>query len=558
MLAIITIITLLFVWLFSFLVPKGITGGALPPTILQHKIQKQYRRYKLPKSPRTFDDFCKPKKFKLQPPQEFIADYMAPGKPAMNLLGFHKIGAGKTCAAITAAKRWLKYGKPTIVMPASLLPGFRNELRGPCGGYLTSAEYKELGGPRDRHRALIAQSNKLMDEHYNILSYNKFATNPPKTTPLLIIDEVQNINNVSGTYYKLFHKYITARPDMKVIVFSATPIFDKPEELVSLLRLLRQDIDRDLITEPITAEKELILCNALSGLISYYSGAPAFTFPRINLYTDICKMSKFQTKWYQAEVEAEIKRSGKLKLSSIEDNFYTKSRSRSNIVFPRGLSGTDGLPKMTLSKIKELRKYSCKFAKLVKRLKHGQLSFVYTSFVSFGGIKTIKHCLQMNAFKDFSKHGPGPKRFAIWTGSQSSKEKDLIRATYNSDANDDASQLQIIIGSPAMKEGVSLFRTRQVHVMEPYWNHSRLAQIYGRAVRFCSHKSLPSRQRYVDIYLYVAVANWSKLRKYVPGILPEESIDMYILSIADNKQQSSGRIIDIMTESAVDRLLNQN
>ena len=61
-----------------------------------------------------------------------------------------------------------------------------------------------------------------------------------------------------------------------------------------------------------------------------------------------------------------------------------------------------------------------------------------------------------------------------------------------------------MLGSPSIKEGVSLLRVQQVHMMEPYWNMSRMLQIMGRAVRFCSHKDVPKNKRIVKIYLYLA------------------------------------------------------
>lgn len=53
-------------------------------------------------------------------------------------------------------------------------------------------------------------------------------------------------------------------------------------------------------------------------------------------------------------------------------------------------------------------------------------------------------------------------------------------------------------------EGISLRNVRAVHIMEPYWNDVRLAQVKGRAIRICSHFDLPLEERNVDIYTYIA------------------------------------------------------
>ena len=55
---------------------------------------------------------------------------------------------------------------------------------------------------------------------------------------------------------------------------------------------------------------------------------------------------------------------------------------------------------------------------------------------------------------------------------------------------------------PAIKEGVSLLRVKYVHIIEPYWNLSRLEQVIGRAVRFCSHKDVEEDKRIVKVYIY--------------------------------------------------------
>ena len=81
--------------------------------------------------------------------------------------------------------------------------------------------------------------------------------------------------------------------------------------------------------------------------------------------------------------------------------------------------------------------------------------------------------------------------------------------------------------------------------MEPYWNLSRLDQVIGRAVRFCSHKDVPSYDRLVKIYIYIAYHPDDKM-----------TIDKYILSMAENKSQIISYFEKALKESAVDCNLN--
>jgi hypothetical protein len=536
---------------------RVITGGS---GSIQDKVAIEYKSLKLPRKTMSFDDFCFPSKFKLQNPQKFIGEYMS-RNDVMNLLGFHRIGAGKTCAAITAAEKYTGgSGKPLVLMPASLVPGFYNELRSPCAGttYISIEDRNELAGlspGTKKYKEIVQKSNILIDEKYDIMSYNRFITADKSKLdpPLMIIDEVQNINNPSGVVYKMAKRFIDTKPHMRLLVLSATPIFDHVGEFVHLLRLMRQNVPDNITDDPSQLRK------AVNGLVSYYAGAPTYTFPTTTIHYKICKMSQFQSRWYKSEVQAEQIRTGTINLRAINNSFYIKSRAKSNIVFPKGLSGTDGLPKLSKAKIlSSLSTYSTKFCKLIKMLKKGQLAFVYTNFTSFGGIKSVLKCLRVFGFTNYSSGSSG-RRYALWTGEQTPREKDAIRSIFNSSANNDGSQIQFIIGSPAIKEGVSLLRVREVHILEPYWNHSRLEQIYGRAVRFCSHKSLPRAQRTVDIYIYIAITSDSKIKMNGKDrdITPLESIDAYQIQLANQKREEVNKVLDIVIESAVDKKLNQ-
>jgi hypothetical protein len=273
-------------------------------------------------------------------------------------------------------------------------------------------------------------------------------------------------------------------------------------------------------------------------------------------------MSQFQAKWYKEMVEAEKRGKTQVRIHEVPNDFYIKSRQRSNVVFPRGLGGASGLAALTPTLIKgSLDTYSAKFARLIRKLRRGHLAFVYTAFVEYGGIRALTKVLQTYGYQDMEVAGPGRRRYAIWSGQQTLRTKDTIRATFNDPSNDDGSKIQVVIGSPAIREGVSLLRVRQVHVLEAYWNFSRLAQIFGRAVRYCSHKSLPRADRHVDIYIYAAVVGARVPRVHfgdpINTIGVDKSVDLYMLDMASRKAATTAPIITALMDAAVDRPLNQ-
>jgi SNF2 family DNA or RNA helicase len=52
-------------------------------------------------------------------------------------------------------------------------------------------------------------------------------------------------------------------------------------------------------------------------------------------------------------------------------------------------------------------------------------------------------------------------------------------------------RLCIFMGTKAA-EGITLKKVRNVYIMEPYWNPSRIEQVIGRAIRIGSHAKLDS------------------------------------------------------------------
>jgi len=81
--------------------------------------------------------------------------------------------------------------------------------------------------------------------------------------------------------------------------------------------------------------------------------------------------------------------------------------------------------------------------------------------------------------------------------------KTLVDAGWKN--NDFGDLCRVFCITSAGAEGLSLKNIRAVHIMEPYWNDVRMAQVKGRAVRICSHAELPPEERTVDIFTYVTV-----------------------------------------------------
>jgi hypothetical protein len=541
----------------------------------QSKIKEIFREYKIKNKKLSLKDFCYPKKFTFQLPQLFVAEYLNPKTPYKGILLYHKIGAGKTCAGIQIAEKWKEHKKIILVAPASLIGNFYKELRSECTGniYISKEERKTLSSlepSSTKATEIISTVNERIHKYYEIYSYHKFvdlldSKKINMKNKLLIIDEVHNIVRESGTFYDTFKKAIDNSPDsFRIVIMSATPIFDKPSELGLTINLLKpreklpgpEEFNKTYMNREQTEDgiiyklkNEDKLSKLLQGYISYYQGAPAFVFPKINIKYVKCTMNKFQSDAYKSYVEQEkqglfLQSTDILKLPN---SFMLGGRIISNVAYPnrkfneKGLDSFDG----HYLKLDNLKKFSIKFYKILKKVERCNAPvFFYSGFKEYGGIEDFKRVLEYHGYSNFLDHDKGKKRYAIWSGDENTIEKDLIRDVINSKENADGSKIKIILGSPAIKEGVSLLRIRQVHILEPYWNMSRLEQVIGRAVRFCSHKDLPRDERMVNIYIYLAIDSSSEM-----------SIDQQILSLALRKKMLTEQFETVLKKSSIDYYL---
>lgn len=102
-------------------------------------------------------------------------------------------------------------------------------------------------------------------------------------------------------------------------------------------------------------------------------------------------------------------------------------------------------------------------------------------------------------------------------------------------------------------EGISLKNVRQVHMVEGFWNHNRLAQVVGRAVRAHSHRELPPEDRRVDVFLYIA--NFTDQQRQDHAIMHLDkglTSDQYIHAVAMKKKHLTDQALLLIQAAAVD------
>lgn len=179
---------------------------------------------------------------------------------------------------------------------------------------------------------------------------------------------------------------------------------------------------------------------------------------------------------------------------------------------------------------------------------------------------------------DVPKEKWNSPKFALYTGTETIEEKEMIRNIFNSDwdslpepvlsqvrqmgsnnFNGDVCKLLMITSSGA--EGINLKNVRYVHLMEPYWHPVRIEQVIGRARRICSHKDLAPELRNIETFLYITkFSDEQKQKREYKEIVANdknESSDERLFQIMQQKMQINKSLLDVLKETSIDCTVNQ-
>jgi hypothetical protein len=232
--------------------------------------------------------------------------------------------------------------------------------------------------------------------------------------------------------------------------------------------------------------------------------------------------------------------------------------------------------------VDEIGDYAPKFEFLIKHLATCEgIAFVYTRFVK-GSAVPLALALEANGYTPYGRkrgllaHGPQtpggrqcavcPKRekehvgaeadhftpayYGLLTGDTaiSPNNESVIKAERDME-NAEGKKMKVIIGSQIASEGVDLRFVREAHILDSWYHLSKIEQIVGRAIRFCSHSALPAEKRNTTVYLYAA--------KF-PDVDGRETADLYSYRLAFFKARQVGRVTRILKQHAIDCNLNHD
>jgi len=412
---------------------------------------------------------------------------------------------------------------------------------------------------------------------------------------LIIIDEAHSIRNPEeGTPTKLISmaldRIIKTAKNVTLILLTATPMFDSYDEIIFYFNLFlwndrRQPLDSQLLPSKVFNKSgnfqpgmEKTFRGWCQDYVSFIRGDNPLTFPfRLPPPLELIAapatrdMKNKQipekerrnvltlTHSYVYGIQAEVLKSTK------EIKLGFAAAESTICVFPENATFRTTFKKsqdedsqyeydykfLAPSKIAE---HSSKFTLITKLIKNSKgLIFVYSNLVD-SGAQLFAMCLEEHGYEsaigtrllkstanEVERGSMG--KYILFTSELSETERRKALDRVKSPENKNGEDIKVIIASPSISEGVDLSYVRQVHVMEYWWNMSRIEQVVGRGIRTCSHQALPFEDQNCTVYLHVCK---------LPDSDRELIDEFYYRTMVEAKAKSIATVKQIIMESAMD------
>jgi superfamily II DNA or RNA helicase len=571
--------------------------------------------------------------------QMLLRKFISPYTIYDRILLFQDVGSGKSCSAITIAEGFKEFLSErnrkvfVLVKNENIENNFKNELVSKCtyNDYITDAEREIVNDPDPYNNIELKKEINLrikrdIRKYYTFMGFQRFSnvvlglkknktdtdndnyvenenneiTNLNDT--VIIIDEVHNILNKDNNTYRALIRVLERSSNFKLILLSATPIYDNVVAAINLNNLLNIGDQKkqmelkgyeEYLTSDTIFKKTIVkisddglnkLKENLFGKISYLKQNDS-SFPlQIDMGMAIqpsiigsvkiieCEMSDYQYNIYKMALNNDLGTKINGAIEEIDDvkssSLYKNSSDASTMCYPEEMYGKVGFYKyIEKEKLKRgdkndlkykdilsrehLYQYSSKLYELIKNVlktERGNV-FIYSNYVTAGGTNLLKYLLLSNGFKNGQQLNNPYKNFIVLDDTISPTKREEYRKTFNSYENREGELIRVIIGSPVMSEGITLKCVRQLHILEPFWNLSKINQIIGRGVRNQSHIFLPPQDRTIEIYKYASVkANSENI----------EFIDKEKYMVSEEKDRINKKVERIFKQISFDCEFNQD
>ena len=403
--------------------------------------------------PKPKEDCISRSNLKLRDHQKRLVEYLNNHRGAVAV---HGTGSGKTLTGVTTSQCFLDKHpdwKVLVITPTSLQENFKKEM--------------------------VAYGADPNDPRYTFMTLTKFGKDyqnkqcNPDT--LLIIDEAHNLRTdiVSATYNAKKRAYADKRKPNKpvakvaiecaknvdkVLLLTATPLYNKPADIVNLVAMVKGKDPVNSKTIDAYMNNPTQLRNYLACVFDFYDVPRSEEYPEVEEHDIRIIMTPAYYKKYR-EVE--------MKQSPIIGNpwvFLTGIRQATNALDPC---------------------QKCEWA--VNKIKKGKKTVLYSAFKTYG-VRKIQNMLKSDDIQ-----------YGEITGGMTQKQRNETVRKFNTD------DLTVLFITKAGGEGLDLKGVRDVILLESGWNRPGEEQVIGRAARYRSHAHLPKNQRKVDVYRLMIV-----------------------------------------------------
>ena len=400
------------------------------------------------------------------------------------VLAVHATGSGKTLTAVVASQCYLDEHprrRVVVITPASLVGNFVKEL--------------DAFGPelRHRHRYEILTYQKYVQRRKKILWYEaRHRELPEELRPfttcrhtMLIVDEAHNFRTPfkarktpSGKDQGVMTKHVLACAEQadRVLLLTATPLVNKPKDILTLLNMIREPGLEALKVFPVDVQQQR---HYLQDKIHFFS-PPDDRYREIYPATNPHEVFLTMPPWYEKrydDVETKVATDenldifGDVNLSA----FFNGMRRATNVL-----------------DLDTTREISPKIRWIVEFIQNHpeDKMVIFSSFLDMGSLAVFRRLPA--AIR---------QKVAFVTGQTPRGERQQLVDRYN------RGEKTILFLSKAGGEGLDLKGTRRIILLEPSWNQSAEQQVTGRGIRYKSHAHLPFDERVVDVYrLYLIKA----------------------------------------------------
>lgn len=302
-------------------------------------------------------------------------------------------------------------------------------------------------------------------------------------------------------------------------------------------------------------------------------------------------MSKFQSEAYIKAVTDD------------REAFDTQKRQASCLVFPDGSIGGDFKEKKSENKFiekvgrnsyiltKEFTKYlrkdvledlatfSCKYYFIIKneleaakRRSKGEIvgnAFSHSDIVTGGGAIALGLLLEYYGFEKYNRSGSvftlnkdnkkvldvnfsKKLRYGILSSDMSDAERVSLLELFNSDENYNGEYCQIILSSPASRDGINVANVLRGYLNMAGWHNSGTLQALARFVRATSHTTILSKinSNNVNVKVYKLAS--------LPIDKDVESVDIKLYKLSEKKDIKIRRMMRFMKQCSFDCTLHHN